>query len=397
MSPETSSPEMSPWKRWVLVPLVALSVVMLVGMHYRFLTSPARYVNEDFMTLWCGGRAMLEGIDPYDSDAWLALRARYKSTWMPNPRLPYPLWTAWLMVPFAALDLDWAAACWLVLSELLVGACCLTLMTQFGPRKPTMLEFGLVVLGAFAFRGTITNLINGQFTIVLLAVLTAFLVLSERDMAFWAGVALSGMAFKPNVFLLCAPLVALALIQRQAWHIIVGSGTGGAVLLLVGWISQPDWLLRWLAVRGKTEATFKTPTVWGFAYDLFPAWWPAVGLGFAILVVVLVGWLVLWHRELDVKQVVPLAVGGSLMVTPYVWAYEHALLLIPLVLLFVWVRDRKLAWVAWILGSMVVPWALYWVAIQRERDTMSWLVPLLTSVAFGVFVLWQMRRQGKEQ
>jgi hypothetical protein len=397
MSPQASLSISASWKRWMLVPLVVLSAAMLVGAHYRFLTSPARYVNEDFMTLWCGGRAVIEGIDPYDPDAWSALRARYGSTWMPNPRLPYPIWTAWLMVPFAALALDWAAACWLAFCELLVGACCLALMTQFGPHKPTLPEFGLVVLGAFAFRGTITNLINGQFTIVLLAVLTAFLVLSERKMPFWAGVALSGIAFKPNVFLVCAPLVALALAQRRAWRVLAGCGAGGAALLLMGWIADPGWLWPWLAVRGKTEATFKTPTVWGLAYDLFPAWWPVVGLCLAVLVVVFVGWFVLWHRELGVRQVVPLAIGGSLVVTPYVWAYEHALLLIPLVLLFVWIEERKLAWAVWILGSVVVPWTLYWVAIQRERDTMSWLVPLLVSVAFGVYVRWQIRCRQRGQ
>ena len=192
---------------------------------------------------------MLKGIDAYDPEAWQALRARYGSTWMPNPRAPYPIWTAWLMVPFAALDLDWTAAC------------CLVLMTQLGSRKLNGLESGLLVLGAFLLRGTMTSLINGQFTLVLLAALTSFLVLYVHRQPLWAGRVLCGIAFKPSSLLLCMPSTILALAHRRAWRVLAGTAAGGAILLSAGGLLEPGWLARWLSVQGKTEATFLTPTV----------------------------------------------------------------------------------------------------------------------------------------
>ena len=72
------------------------------------------------------------------------------------------------------------------------------------------------------------------------------------------------------------------------------------------------------------------------------------------------------------------------MVTPYAWAYEHALLLVPLLLLFARLNlDRRgYAWLVW--GSLTwgLPWLLYWVAIQLDRDTMSFFVPVAVGVAF---------------
>jgi NADH:ubiquinone oxidoreductase subunit 6 (subunit J) len=195
---------------------------------------------------------------------------------------------------------------------------------------------------------------------------------------------------------LFAPLVVLALAQRREWRALAGTAAGGTSLLSAGWLLEPGWLASWLSVRGKTEVTFQTPTVWGLAYDLAPAWWPALGLAFAVLVVALCGAWVFRQRELGVEQIVPLAVGGSLLVTPYVWAYEHALLLLPLALLFAWMDDRKWAWLVWISGTVIVPWALYWVAFQRERDTLSSLLPLLVAVVFVVFILRQRRRQGRK-
>jgi hypothetical protein len=92
-----------------------------------------------------------------------------------------------------------------------------------------------------------------------------------------------------------------------------------------------------------------------------------------------------------------LALGVSLAITPYVWAYEHALLLIPLVLLFVWIRERRWAWLVWGSGSVVLPWTLYWLATQRGRDSMSWLVPALVSAAFGLVVTRQVRQRARRQ
>ena len=166
--------------RWLLVPLGTAFVAILVGAHYWFLTTPTRYANRDFMSLWCGGRAILEGLDPYDPQVWVPLRRRFGSTWMPDDRAPFPLWTLMFSTPFALLNLDWGAAAWLVLAEWLLDLSAFLLLTRLEGQKPSLAAFACVALGAFASRGTLTTLNNGQITFVLLLVLTLFLVLSKR-------------------------------------------------------------------------------------------------------------------------------------------------------------------------------------------------------------------------
>jgi len=375
--------------RWLLVPLGAAFVAILVGAHYWFLTTPTRYANRDFMSLWCGGRAILEGLDPYDPQVWVPLRRRFGSTWMPDDRAPFPLWTLMFSTPFALLSLDWGAAAWLVLTEWLLGLSVFLLVTRLEGQKPSLVAFACMALGAFTLRGTLTTLNNGQITFVLLLVLTLFLVLSRRRKPFLAGFVLAFILFKPTPFTLFAPLVGLWLISRRRWKTLLGGLAGGTALLATSWLLQPGWLFEWLKVRGKTEVTFKTPTIWGVAYELSPAWWPLLGMGMAIALTAALGWLVLAQggragRELDETHVVSLALSGSLLVTPYAWAYEHALLLVPLLLLFARLNlDRRgCAWLVW--GSLTwgLPWLLYWVAIQLDRDTMSFFVPVAVGVAF---------------
>jgi hypothetical protein len=45
---------------------------------------------------------------------------------------------------------------------------------------------------------------------------------------------------------------------------------------------------------------------------------------------------------------------GIRLVTPYVWPYEHTLLLLPQTLLFAWLDDRKWAWLVYISGTVIV-------------------------------------------
>ncbi len=376
--------------RWLWLPLLAVAVVLLVWAHEQVFTSRGRYAVRDWMSLWGGGRAVLERVNPYAPDDWLSLRARYGSTWMPDDRAPFPLWTLMGMTALAWLPLDWAAATWLVLCELMVGISVFLLLAQHRA-NPSPPIFALLTLSAFFLRGTLTSLNNGQITFVLLLALALFIFLSRRGQPFWAGVALSLILLKPNPFVLFAPLMGVWLLARRHWAAIAGGLTGTAAMGVSSWLLRPGWPGEWLDVRGKTEVTFQTPTVWGLAFELSPAWWPLIGLGLTVLLTGGLGWLILRRREWDEAQVVGLALVGSLLATPYAWAYEHALLAMPMVWLVQSARPTwkgRLAWIA----LTLLPWLCYALAVQRGRDTLSAGVPL----AVGIALLWLNSQEGEE-
>ncbi len=307
------------WHRWAVIPLLVVAAGMMAWAQYRYLAKPIRYTRRDFMSLWGGGRAVLEGLDPYDPEVWLPLRARYGSTWMPDERAPFPLWTLALMTPFSALDVDWGTAWWLVFSEGLLGASLYLLVSEVGHVRPTPVGFALLLLGGFATRGTLLTLHVGQITIVLLSVVTLFLVLMERDQPVPAGMALALTALKPNPFLLLVPLLGLWLLWRKRWRVLLGAALGGGAMLGATWLIQPGWVLEWFAVRGKTAATYRTPTVWGLAHAIWPEVWPVLGLVAAGAVTAIVGWAVFRHAEWGAPEVAALGMAGSLLVTPYAW------------------------------------------------------------------------------
>jgi hypothetical protein len=206
--------------------------------------------------------------------------------------------------------------------------------------------------------------------------------LLERERPVLAGMALALTALKPNPFLLLVPLLGVWLLWRRQWRVLLGAIGGGAVLLATTWLIQPGWLVDWLAVRGKTIATYRTPTVWGLAHALSPDLWPVLGLLGAGAVAVIVGWAVFHRPAWRTPEVVAVGVAGSLLVTPYAWTYEHALLLVPLVLLFTRARAGWVRWSLWGSLTIALPWVLYWAAMRTDSDVLSALVPAIAGLAF---------------
>ena len=168
---------------------------------------------------------------------------------------------------------------------------------------------------------------------------------------------------------------------------MAAEAAGGLGMLLVSWIVLPGWLFEWLNVTGKTEATAITPTVWGLAYEIWPEWWPVLGIFFVVGVTTVLGLIIFRNPSLNEVEVMPLALIASLLTTPYAWVYEHLLLLIPSILIFLMIKRRGVAALVWLLIVFILPWGTFWLANNRASDTFTALVPLLIGTCFYYFVV----------
>lgn len=376
--------------KWgVLLGLAALAAGV-VWLHWRFVVTPLDYANKDFMSLWAGGKAVWRGLNPYDPAVWGALRAEYGSSWFPDPRAPFPLWTFLLTAPFALLPLPLAAAAWLTFVELLLAASLWLLLRQRRAWSPG--DVAALVLGAFLSPATILVLINGQFTFVLLACLTLSVVYSRRGQPFCAGIFLVIILFKPNPFILLAPLLGLWLLWRRRWRTIAGTLIAAGILLGVTWLLEPGWLWDWLNVTAKTSVAEITPTLWGLAAEISGQAWALVGLALAAALSVGVGVVIFWRPALTETPLLSLALAASLLATPYTWTYEHALLYLPWA---AWWAQQPAGWrgrLGWLGQTFLLPWLVFGLAMARVNDSFGFAVPLLALVVW-LRQVWNAGRQ----
>ncbi len=215
-----------------------------------------------------------------------------------------------------------------------------------------------------------------------------FLLLFKSDHPFGAGMTLALLALKPNPFFLFVPLVGVWLISHRHWRVIAGGVLGGVLLLVISWFVLPGWVSDWVGVRGKLVVTQKTPTVWGLGQELVGAeWWPLAALILTLLLTIGAGMLILFKRELMVSDVLVIALVVSLVTTPYMWAYEHALLAIPIVLLYARLQHaRKLSMLLYLALFVILPWLLYIVANSRGLDTFFFFFPLTIGILYVVSI-----------
>lgn len=370
---------------WLSLGLLVLLV--LVWGHYRFIVGPLDYANKDFMSLYTGARAVLRDLDPYDPGVWGPLRAEYGSEWFPDLTAPFPLWTFVFMIPFALLPLSWAAAAWLVFSELLLALSAVGVLRYVRPHWPRPPEVGLLLIAGYVSIITLLVLINGQMTFLLLAFLVLFLVFVRGKRPFLAGVALSMLALKPNPFILFVPLLGLWLLWQRRWRIIAGGLGGGVGLLALTWLIQPEWIGGWLAARGKTAVVTITPTLWGLAAEVGGVYWFVLGMILVGGLTLWLGWYIFKRPALSPAVVVSLGVAASLLTTPYTWAYEQALLFLPWMVGFA-AMERRRGRTGWFLLAWLLPWILFAIAAARLNDAWGFITPLATLAAL---VVWQER------
>jgi hypothetical protein len=371
---------------WVLLPALILGVLFVCN--YAVLTRHVEYANQDFMTFWAGGRAVLEGLDSYDPDIWFPLQARYGSVWNPNRINPYPLWTDIIIAPLALLKLDAAAAMWLALSEGALTVSLVLLVVSVQRVSLPVVPFLLMLAAAFASRWTLITLINGQMSLFLTLTITVFLVLMQHGKAFWAGGLLALIALKPSPFVVFVPLLALWLILHRRWAVVTGGAAGLVILAAGSWLVQPGWLTAWLAVRDKLGVTSHTPTVWGLAFEIAGAeWWPLLGLALVIALTVAMGMVITTRRDLSLPDITALAIVVSLFTSPYAWPYENTLLFIPLALLYCRIQHTWQALLAFVLLAAVLPWAVFPISLQGGTDTLSFVVILTVGTVFAISTL----------
>lgn len=391
---ETADGSPRRWRWLALSLLVGLALVLITYLnHGLVITVMEGMVNTDFMSVWGGARALMVGLDPYDVEAWPALRSQYGSTWFPDPTCPFPAWALMFFVPLALLPISVAGAIWLTVSEISLVVSIPMLLKATGSNEDSVVRIGLV-LGAMASRPFLASLFNGQMVPVLLPVLAGAVLLYSRGHRFWFGFLLASLITKPNLFPFFFVALGLLLLLRRDWRAIGGLAAGGAALTGVSWVMSPGWLFRWLRVGTDMTANVTvTPTLWGAAFDIAAGeWWMPASIAASILaglaaLALMVHWRDQWLHALG------LILSVSLLTTPYLRAYDHVLLLLPTVTAAVSGWDRRWPRLgSWLGVGLVFPWILRGFAAAYGSDQWSALVPMAV-VVYLVVARWRERRR----
>lgn len=377
----------------IILILLCLLVVLFLILSIYLSAANQGYRNLDFFTFWLGSHLTAAGQNPYDQAAWVAGHLQNNSTWIENLFYVYPMITAVLFIPFGLLDINLASTFWLFLSFCAITAGIILLLSSW-KIKGWQSYLIPVLLGAFMFRPLFLNFFVGQvdgFLFFFLALSLYFLIKGKTNS--WAYFFTALTVIKPNIGGPLIVLVSLFLLIKKCWkELFILDGTSLALLLLPTLIA-PHWIIDYFHVlQHKSTDQNLFPNLHGLA-GLLSKGSESFTLGLWIVFSIIVfAFLMFFYfrflRKQDIVKAVVLALLVSLLVTPYLRAYDLIFTLISMMMISgaIAARDNNfiktnLSFLAWPLAAFV----LLLLAAKLQQDI--WSV-LLSLCAYSLF-LWQ--------
>ncbi len=317
---------------WILLVLICLlPVYTLIAINNE---RSVDYVNNGFFTFWLSGSMAWTGGHPYNSTDWVNGHHTNGATWIPNKIFPYPLPLALLTAPLGFFPIGQAYIIWDILAQFMIAGCILYLAKQWAGLNKQL--FAVFVLTATILNGNIfLGLMTGTISALFLLFLTLSLFFFNRNKPILAGIMLAGLALKPPLLTITF-LIGLWLLIHQNWKAIAGITIGGIGLLLIGFIQDVNWLQKFqgagenlLSMRVGNQPTLLSYTrllchgdmSCGFTYYL----------SFAVILLLLY-FIIIWKKKelLTPIQAFCLAITFGILLPPYIWSYDYAILIIPI-------------------------------------------------------------------
>ncbi len=283
----------------------------------------------DFGVYWQAGHMILSGQNVYDSTQWEAVRQVEGIVDYPAHLFPYPLPLAMLFSLPALLPVQTAYALWMFLAQVAVLLSIIILLS-FYPARSGYLEL-LAIAGIFFFRPMFSIVNSGQIL---------------------------------------------------GW----GMTGGGLILVLVGALVNPQWVVDYISVSDNSFHRFLglQPTLWGVVAKIVKIDNLTLTVGFICMVLIAaIEAYLFWKNRSKPEpfEAFTTIVPAALLIAPYSWNYDQVLLAVPILFLLISISIRNgTAWAAvFMFGIVALAFFLVVIAYGVGHDVWSYL---------NAFVIW---------
>jgi hypothetical protein len=361
--------------------LFMLTTILMLKPTLDLLIGP-RGQSFDWLPIWAGGHAVLEGEDPYGPEVTRRIQLAVFRQVIPPEEYQHgfsnPAHLAFVLLPLMILPFSLSLLLWLSLQiPLFMVNLLLGLQLLKWPVRPLFL-FLLTFLTLLGFRYPINVYVLGQLTFFVIFCMLLSLWLFQQGRPRWAAVALACATIRPDLSLLAILLSVLFLWGSPfRYPFFIALFLAGLVLALLPLFFIGFWPLAWLEeLQGYVNNPFAT-----WPPQLLPWTWLRL-----VLQAGLMAWIgyYLWRawREptpFSRSLLVSAALLASLLLLLQTGSYNLTLALVPALILIRYARPTWLK--ALITLSLLAPWFYFWLGPAFDR-----LIFLLIP---GQFILFQ--------
>lgn len=314
-----------------------------------FTDAAGAVIGADYSAFYWAGQAVFHGRSDslYDIEAQVeflgALIAPAEGPDEVHAFVSPPYW-ALFFLPFGALPYPIALTAFWILSALLLVGMVRVLRAEL-PQLEALGSTWRITALSLCFFPVLFSFLNGQTSMLLLAVLVGFFVLLRRGDDFTAGLVLGLLAIKPQI----AFGPTLMLLAARRWRGLLGAGLGASVWLLIGFVAMPGAMMEYRSLapelleflRSDDYETWGQTSLYGLSTLLLDPLSHVLGglVGNALLVTAVISNMVLVYKTpwTPGTKRWDLAMAGAftlgLISSPHLFLYDVSLLALPLAIL----------------------------------------------------------------
>jgi len=390
MNPMTNSRYSTKRIIYIIIAGIVLGVVFTLKALQNY--THQDYVNTNFFFFWLSGHMVWTGHNPYDQISWLAGHDAFGATWKPNKIFPYPLPLMFFMAPLGLLTLGQAYIAWQIVTMIIIALCVFILLRHWLDSLQYLLFLPIIIILLF-FGPVYLTLQIGSIGALALASILFAIVSMEKDHSLLAGMILSFTILKPPQGLTILILAGIWFIARKDWKAILGIIVGGLVLVVIGWLRDPLWIIKF---RGSSETVLDRTlgiqsNIYSFAYlackQNIDCMWIAGSIG--TLIVMGGGGFYLWRKgdQLTAWEAFNIIIPIGFLSTIYLWSYDQVPYLIP-ILWIVKIIVNKTKSYAYALLLLIGLDIISFIGLVVQANTHTDLLSITTTILIFGLCLW---------
>lgn len=377
------------WMRALEVSVLILTIVILLG-----IIPPIQIGQGDFVFNWTASYLLARSQNIYDPVLVLNVQRDLIGIHSTTPFVTLsPPWVALMLIPLTVTSFERAAWVWLVMNVIMAVVSAFVLWRITATNRFGRKHVWVGIIATFAFSMTLTAIVAGQTTVIVLAMSVAFLLFEEKRWDEWAGVACAGMLIKPQMISFALLLIALQVLHTRRWRVVLGFA---AAAVLVGgtlFLIRVTWLTEyWNALTTFKTLEWESSNLGGWLLVL-TRWVPVKFASLVVIPFVLWFWAQ-YRKQVRVRTLVDAGVLLSVIFAPYGFSYDQIILVIPLFSVLLWIVEGRLSRIgsAFILTVLVIADVIsYQVRVQGLSEVYFFWIPIVAALLY-VYSAWRVGR-----
>lgn len=314
---------------WFRRILLLAAVAALLWLPQPF---PHHLTKVDFQAYWGASYLLSKSENFADADKLLEVQRQFTEWTEDSAQMTWnPPWLLAWFLPYAFLKFDRASWVWFLTNIFLLFASTWYMWRLFPQQESTQERLGVGLLVTFLFIPTITLLLVGQISTLILLGLTLFLYFDRKNEDFLAGIGLSLTTIKPHLVYITLPLLLLHLLWHKRWKALLGFALLPTVGTLIALWLRPTFPLEYMATMGESNLLRLTVPTLGYFLSTVVGWRGLRLMGLIILPVVLLYWYFQPRKEdLNLVDWTVTTLILSIITAPFGWSFDMVLLLLPI-------------------------------------------------------------------